>query len=98
MTAEQLTRQYFNGKSIRQLSQETGKGEWAIRKQIQRYQNSQKTLRETHPVGQEQMPTAPKQKAVNKFAALLAAIGFIVALYFIYTEIKNKRNQTRSGI
>ena len=93
MTAEQLTQQYLNGKSIKQLSQETGKGEWAIRKQIQRYPKSQKVSREIRPVSQEEpVNITPKQKPPNKFATVLAAIGFVVTLFFIYMEIKKRRD------
>jgi hypothetical protein len=81
----------LNGKSIKQLSQETGKGEWAIRKQIQRYRNSQKPSKEIHLASQEQIvPIAPEQKPANKLATALAAIGFMIALFFIYMEIKKK--------
>ncbi len=94
MTAEQFTQKYLNGKSIKQLSQETGKGEWAIRKQIQRYQYWQQATQETRRVNQGQLtPITPKQKPANKLAAVLAAVGFMVAMFFIYLEIKERRTK-----
>jgi hypothetical protein len=65
-------------------------------KQIQRYQNRQKSLRESHSVTQEQLvPVYPNQKPVNKFDAMLAVIGFMVALYFIYMEIEERSNNSK---
>jgi len=91
ITAEELTRQYLGGKSIRQLSQETGKGEWAIRKQIQRYKNSQNVLQSGNGDIQGQIvPITPKPRAIKKFAVVIAGIGFMVAIYFLYMEIKKR--------
>jgi hypothetical protein len=95
MKAEELARQYLNGKSIRELSHETGKGEWAIRKQIQRYLNRQKVTQEIQPEYQEQEKTlARKEKPLTAFAAAIFLIGFMFMIYFVYMEIKKKRENS----
>ena len=99
ITAEELTRQYMDGKSIKQLSQETGKREWAIRKQIQRYRNKETVLRQQNEATQEPIvPIVPKPKPnpIKKFAALLTVIGFMLVTYILYKEIKKRRNNNKA--
>jgi hypothetical protein len=97
ITAEELARQHLAGKSISELSHQTGKGEWAIRKQIQRYRHQQDILQQeeqqqktTAELADKETPDAispVKESPLKKIMIMLGVLGTMAATYFLYMKI-----------
>jgi hypothetical protein len=93
--------QYLADKSIRELTQETGMGEWAIRKQIQRYKNKDMAEeRESQNESTAIRNTSTNAQFVKSKKSLWKDIGItigvlavITATYLIYMAIKEKHQR-----
>ena len=91
ISAEELTKQHLGGKSINQLSQETGMSKWALYKAFQRLKLSQKEVES--PEKKDDAKATPRQpNRVKQFLEALAIIGSMLTIYFLYMEFKKSRD------
>jgi len=106
ISAEELTKQHLGGKSINQLSQETGIGQWAIRKQIQRHRQKQQVIQQqkqqqdTAELGDKEISNAilapqrtrpAKESPMKVLAIIIGVMASMAATYLIYVKIKRDR-------
>jgi hypothetical protein len=90
ITIEELYQQYLNGKSIEQLSKETGMSKWALYKAFQRLKISQEEVQAIEE--KDNVVSTPQQpNRVKQFLEALAVIGSILTIYFLYMEFKKRK-------
>jgi hypothetical protein len=89
---------------MKQISQETGKGQWAIRKQFQRSGHRLRTTQEQEIQSQPQeisiIPTQPvpaEQPHLKKVAVALGAFALMLATFVIYLQVKESRKSNNDS-
>ena len=92
LSTEELYQQYLNGKSIEELSNETGKGKWALYKRFERLRSRQEESEDAvlyHNV-EEIYPEVPNKSDGRGILIAFAIIAIILLGYWIYEKFHNR--------
>ena len=103
-STEQLYNEWINGTPISEIVNKTGIKRKTWNKRFERYEKQLKVATNNNPkiingdnddkpqiIARNVANNIDNHNRTNKFLAALAVLGFMIAVYFIYMEIKKER-------